>query len=247
MQNNIIHTLWTGGLDSTARIVELSRKSLIIQPYYLIDQNRPSTSFELKAMEQIRDRLLSDKKTLASILPVKVINADSVRADETISNAWQRINLEFKVGSQYDFLARYAKDNDIILEIGIERGGGRAQTAIRNQAEMTRFEDITGINFRISENHSETDTFKVFKWFTFPLWEKNKHEEVDLMKKSSCGDVVEMTWFCHNPLLGKPCGHCNPCKDARHYGFGWRLSRSRYFLWYILRPKTALRSILKRQ
>ncbi len=239
-----IHVLWTGGLDSTAKVVELSRKRVIIQPYYIIDSGRLSSRYEIDAMNQIRNRLLDDDRTIATINPVRNIALSEIISDQEITNAWTNLNRKYKVGSQYDFLARYAKQNNIILEVGIEKGDGRAQTSIKTEAKMEPFETETGINYHVSKNDSSNDTYTLYKYFTFPLWEKDKHSEVDLMTQLGAKDIIKMTWFCHTPLFGKPCGHCNPCKDARHYGFGWRLPKLNYYLWYIVRPKLAIRSWL---
>lgn len=240
----IVNVLWTGGLDSTARIVELSRKPLTIQPYYIVDNHRVSTKKEVEAMKNIKETLLADKLTKAEIRPVISIMVSEITPDKAITNAWTALNKRYKVGSQYDFLARYAKQNNIILEVGIEKGDGRAQTAIHNESKMIKFHDESGINYRIEEESSSSDTNELFKYFTFPLWEKDKHAEVRMMEELGAADIVGMTWFCHSPLFGGPCGHCNPCKDARHYGFSWRLSTTRYLLWYILRPKSVARSLI---
>lgn len=139
-----VHCLWTGGLDSTARIVELSRKNVVIQPYYVIDQGRVSTKYEMEAMKKIKQRLESDVKTTARINEIIIITTDEIPADETISNAWKSLNAKYKVGSQYDFLARYANSRGIQLEVGIEKGDGRAQTSIAAESQMIEFQDLTG-------------------------------------------------------------------------------------------------------
>lgn len=136
MERPTIHTLWTGGLDSTARIVYLSRQEVNVTPYYMIDSCRASTSNEIEAMQRITKRLRQDSGTKANIHNVIVVDVASIAPDAEISGAWKRLFDKYRVGSQYEFLARYAKHNDITLEIGIENGSGRAQTAIREQSKM---------------------------------------------------------------------------------------------------------------
>jgi hypothetical protein len=36
---------------------------------------------------------------------------------------------------------------------------------------------------------------------------------------------MDMTWFCHSPIRGKPCGICNPCLYTIEEGLGDRLPR----------------------
>ena len=242
----LVHTLWTGGLDSTARIVELSRKTITVQPYYVVDPGRKSVPYEKKAMQKIQARLMNDSQTQATILPVKEIHLNEVEPCPQITNAWKVLHKRYHVGSQYDFLARYAQQHGIVLEVGVEKGEGKAQNSIHHESKMVSFTNSVGKNFKISEPDSSEETKTLYQHFTFPLWEKNKHEEVRMMEALGCSDIVEMTWFCHSPLFGKPCGHCNPCKDARHYGFAWRLSTSRTILWYFLRPISFAKSVLKK-
>lgn len=50
-----VNVLWTGGLDSSYRIIELSRLDIDIQPYYIYDHTRGSIKHELKAIKMITD------------------------------------------------------------------------------------------------------------------------------------------------------------------------------------------------
>lgn len=54
MEKGTVNILWTGGWDSTFRVVELSRmEGITIQPVYVIDPNRKSVPYELRAMDNI--------------------------------------------------------------------------------------------------------------------------------------------------------------------------------------------------
>ena len=53
--------LWTGGWDSTFRVIELSRKNVVIQPIYVLDSGRKSTDYELKAIDKIIQDLNNSK------------------------------------------------------------------------------------------------------------------------------------------------------------------------------------------
>lgn len=49
-RNEPVYILWTGGWDSTFRVVELSLKNQTIQPLYCVDKNRKSIDKEIEAM-----------------------------------------------------------------------------------------------------------------------------------------------------------------------------------------------------
>jgi hypothetical protein len=52
-----IRILWTGGWDSTYRIIELSRQPVAIQPIYVYGDGRVSEPFERRAMQKILTQL----------------------------------------------------------------------------------------------------------------------------------------------------------------------------------------------
>lgn len=252
MEKPTIHTLWTGGLDSTARVVFLSRQpGISIQPYYIIDSSRASSHIEMSTMKRITERLRTDAATKAELLDLKIINVDDIAPDAEITGAWRRLNEKYGVGSQYDWLARYAKEQNIVLELGVEKGdNSHANKSITAESRMVpvpeNSQSFAGYNFFIDRALCNGDAWTLYRYFTFPLWETTKADEIALMQRLGCGDVVEMTWFCHAPLFGRPCGHCNPCKDAYHYNLGWRIPRINWYLWYLVRPKDVLRSIYRK-
>ena len=50
-----VHLFWTGGWDSTFRLLELLlTQQRVVQTYYVIDPGRRSTPQELEAMEKIQ-------------------------------------------------------------------------------------------------------------------------------------------------------------------------------------------------
>lgn len=57
-ENEVCKILWTGGWDSTYRIVELFREQIQIQPIYCCDPSRGSIQREIETMENIRNTLL---------------------------------------------------------------------------------------------------------------------------------------------------------------------------------------------
>ena len=107
---SITHTVeifWTGGYDSTFRILQLSMKPVIIQPYYCSD-NRKSEKNELTAMAVIT-KLLSERPTTRAIMkPLIVISATDRIVNEHISSTWTRVRENDFFGTQYDWLARFA-------------------------------------------------------------------------------------------------------------------------------------------
>jgi hypothetical protein len=68
--------LWTGGWDSSFRLLQLvlvERRP--VRPIYVIDTGRPSTLFELRAMEAIRAGLLARLPDSSPLAPIQFLMA----------------------------------------------------------------------------------------------------------------------------------------------------------------------------
>lgn len=230
-KSTIHHVLWTGGLDSTCRIVELSLQETEVQPYYVLDPKRTSSKYEIKAMHDIADNLARRESTKFHLKDVILINLDEIAPDEVITSSWQVLKSKFSLGSQYDWLSRYAKQRDIKLEIGLQFSHvGRVARAFGNTSRL-----YGGGNcdcMMVDEEHSTTDIINVFGRFLFPnsLYHKSKLDEISMMRDWGFNDIIDMTWFCHSPVLGMPCGHCNPCKDVIKEGMSFRIQKKGYAL-----------------
>ena len=62
-----VHLLWTGGWDSTFRLLQLLLQQRVpVVPHYLVDDTRPSAQTELRTMACIRDRLAPHGKPATS-------------------------------------------------------------------------------------------------------------------------------------------------------------------------------------
>lgn len=48
-----VNILWTGGWDSSYRMVELSRRLVQVQPIYVYGEGRASEKYEIRAMNRI--------------------------------------------------------------------------------------------------------------------------------------------------------------------------------------------------
>jgi hypothetical protein len=76
-----IHLLWTGGWDSTFRLIDLAlTRKFRVQPYYLLDVSRRSTGHELLAMTRLRDLLeRRDVAVRDRLLPIHFRDLRAIR------------------------------------------------------------------------------------------------------------------------------------------------------------------------
>lgn len=73
---------WTGGFDSTLRVVQLSRFPIRIQPVYctgVASDIRKSEFYELQAIKKISALLRTKPETKAEILPLKIVGSQTER------------------------------------------------------------------------------------------------------------------------------------------------------------------------
>lgn len=230
----IVNLLWTGGLDSTFRLCQLSHYGVTVQPYY-IQEKRKSMKNEIRAMDKIRSLLAQNIHKDFSILPTKYIIRDQIAAYPDITASWNALHERYMIGSQYEYIARFAREQHIILEVGLEASPrSKASTALKSEGDLVRgnhFECDNSQNgggyLYLNPSDTSIDMLNIFGNLLFPevLFSTEKTEEIRLMREWGLDDVVMATWFCHNPVLGLPCGHCNPCRDALNEGLAWRVPR----------------------
>lgn len=121
MEHRIVHILWTGGLESTYRVCELSKTDCVVQPHYIIFKGiRKSQRYELKAIKKITEILKKDQRTKATILPPIVISLDDQNQIEDYPDIKEAQFLletsKYYKSRQYSIFARFARQEKLKLE-----------------------------------------------------------------------------------------------------------------------------------
>ena len=230
-----VNILWTGGLDSTYRVLELSRLPVIIKPYYIWDKTRGSIKQELNAMKKISRDIAVNPATKAKLLSVNVVMDSDINDNPEITNAWKVLNDKYALGSQYDYLARFAKQNGLKLEVGLECSErSKASNTIKKETSIQIYNSLSGgySVYFIDSSKSSYEGGLVFKDLLLPatLWNMSKLDEIKKYKEWGYERTINKTWFCHRPVFGMPCGHCNPCKDCLNEGLAFRVPKFGYIL-----------------
>ena len=215
--------LWTAGWDSTFRLLEaLLVRRRPVQPYYLIDPERPSTPDELHAMQRIGASVRGKCPDVAGLLlePL-VFNVTDVRPQPEITGRYLRLRGRSHLGGQYDWLARFASQFGVSdLELAVHQDD-RAADFLR--PHVVRCDDGWDPCHRLRPDPSDPD-LRLFERFRFPVFDKTKRAMERVARERGFADVLELTWFCHRPTLdGRPCGDCNPCRYTIREGLGRRL------------------------
>lgn len=234
-----VNILWTGGLDSSFRVIELSQMDVTIQPWYIIDPVRGSLKNEMRAMREITDIIRRHPHTKGTLLDFKTINIADIAPDAKITAAFNRLHEKYTIGHQYDLIARYASQNNIRFEMGLEKSDrSKAYACVQNEVDLQRFTDGEYSVLRANSEKSSDDGNLIYSNIDLAtsLWDMTKVEEVETLRKMGHGDTVKHTWFCHMPVFGMPCGHCNPCRDSINEGLAFRVPMAGRVLYYIYKP-----------
>jgi 7-cyano-7-deazaguanine synthase len=222
-----VEIFWTGGFDSTYRILELSRKDITVQPYYLVDSKyRRSLQYELDAISNIIDDIANHPETRFALKPlIKVIVSD-LPPDREISEAYKRVKREIALGIQYEWLARFATTHRGI-ELCLEKEeGGHIFNYFNSKGTIEKITDREVSYLVFDRDKSDRDLYTIFGNYhiPLPLREMTKLDLVGEYKKHGYEKTMLKTWFCHTPVNNEPCGVCNPCKIVVKDGLSFRLS-----------------------
>lgn len=220
-----------------------------IQPIY-ISIKRESEAYELKAIAEITDYIKSRKESKCTFLPLKVVDYEDILPDKQVSDSLLNLKKEFKIGLQYDYLTRYAREQNIMLEVGFEYDPLAGEQGCFEKYGKLRKETITVPGgeklqyYELDPEHSSEDIINVFGKYRYglPLYNMNRTETVRAYKEMGYEEVIPMTWFCAHPINGKPCGLCTPCEGYMESNMSFRLPLRARLLYKIFKANKLGRS-----
>jgi hypothetical protein len=230
-----VNLLWTGGWDSTFRLLQLLLlRGRTVQPYYVIDSDRLSTGLELRTMTHLKQRLFAQwPETRKLLLPTRFKELFHILPNPAITAAFGRIHQRCFLGSQYEGLARFCAEAGIHdMELCAERTVAPLLALL--EAITTRRGAGEDAYYQVDEIHEGSDGHTLLRWFHFPVFDLSKLDMQTIARQEGFEEFLQMTWFCHSPRANsRPCGVCNPCIHTMKDGMGARFpftSRLRYHL-----------------
>lgn len=249
LEGPYVNLLWTGGWDSTFRLLQLLFDSDVeVQPWYLLDRPRVSTPREQRAMADILEALRkAEPARAARVRPVRTVTVDTLQPAPDVSEMASRLRL----GSQYEWLARFAREYGLDgLELSVESRPGRVQAMLGPVLDLVP--TPAGMVPRVSTKRiaagAEDSDLLLFAPFAFPIIHVTKRGMLEEARRRGWEPYLAHTWFCHKPKGGRPCGSCDPCLIAVEEGFAGRipvLRRIRPRLRLLKRDLIAWRARLK--
>ena len=242
-QTEPINLFWTGGWDSTFRLLQLIivfRKR--VQPHYIIDPTRKSVQNEKQAINKITE-LLFEKFPFSKslLLPLKTSLLTDIKLNKEITKGYKRIIKKDKIGIQYEWLSQYCYEYGISnMEICFETSIDSEDNIVKRIfGPIVKVEDDCGYHYILDNKYKSTDAYLLFNNFKLAVFDNTKLEMQETSKFENFFNILEHTWFCHSPRRNnRPCGKCLPCRRVYREGLGWRLpftAKLRYHSWPTLR------------
>lgn len=202
-----VNVLWTGGWDSTFRLIQLAVAGAVIQPYYVLDPNRRSALKEIKQMYEIRSDLSLKYKDCV-IKDINLIVLGTIEIDDKYLEAYKNLKKDRFLGDQYVFLAALSERVED-LELGIHKDD-KAEYFVRKLVNK--------------EKGSDSDEFTIFGRLKYPLLDYTKLSMEKEAEASNDLDILYKSWFCFTPINDTPCGLCSPCRYSISEGMGKRFT-----------------------
>lgn len=218
-----VNLLWTGGWDSTFRLIQLARAGRTVQPYYIINPNRPSTNIEISTMTQIR-KDLNERYSDCHIHNINYTELSTIYPQAKFIDAHARLTADRYMGTQYTYISALAEIVDD-LEMSLHEDDISKYYAdmIKNAGPDEKLEDERLLFGRLK--------FPILNFTKLSMkTDAEEHNDIDILNKS---------WFCHNPINRRACGLCNPCKYSLQEGMQHRFTKLALFysrIPFIIKP-----------
>jgi 7-cyano-7-deazaguanine synthase len=233
MKDKTVYIFWTGGWDSTFRMIQLSQMDIVVQPLYISTEYLcDKRENELTAMEKILEKIKLLKDFKAKINPTLFYKRKDIVTqyfEQDVEDAYQLYHEKYKLGNQYTWFAMLAHHLNIKAELGIEK---IIEGKIDKTFKEGKLIDIGENRLMFDLKKSPKELVSLFDYAIFPIYHYSKLDIRSVCEQNGWMDIMELTWFCHKPIKGKPCGNCNPCRDAMKEGMGYRLpfeAKLRYY------------------
>ena len=230
----VVNLLWSGGWDGTFRFLQLCQYDLVIQPIYIFDNKRKSAPYEMKAMKEIM--AVSKNRFRAKIRKPIVYKKSWILEncnDDEIVESFLYLHEKYKVGYQYKWFALLLKHLNINCESAVvHQYHGKVEDAIDAEGVLQLIEDDwLPDRYCVMPKDGNNTAYNLFGNLILPVIRYTKQDEERIARENGWMDIMNMSWFCHSPINGKPCGLCGPCDDAMNTGMEWRMpavSKIRY-------------------
>lgn len=230
-----ISLFWTGGFDSTYRLIDLLLSGYVVEPMYVTKNidGRQSLGRERKAMANLRNAIISafpeqqnnfwkTQEVSEALIPETIsgyikrigFGGKSKTTQWSVENGYAiRVGQPARLGKQYAYLAVLSLLHPRPIEVCVIKGDRAAEYFVGKVTGK-------GINRRVDPvffSASRSEPMVIFRKFRFPLIDMSKADMYRDAKERGFLSLLEQTWTCWKPVKGSelPCGKCPTCKHRQ--------------------------------
>lgn len=225
VRSRTVDLFWTGGWDSTFRLLYLVfhlKKS--VQPHYIVDTGRKTSLLEIETMSKIKRAIYETEPAAGDLIkPLLLTSIHEIPPNQAITKKYSRLASQAHLGTQYEWLTRYAAENSPRqIEIGlhgesfIELLG--AYLVLNTENPENPYNEMIGVD--------QDEDIAIFANFRYPLLGMPKLEMEEIAGKYGFDNILHLSWFCHNPVKDQPCGLCRPCRITLEEGMTTKFPHS---------------------
>ena len=203
------HLLWTGGWDSTFRVLQaVVLEERVVQPHYVVDLRRTGFGAEIRAMADIKRRIAERFPAARDrLLAVEIFQRDDIPENAALRKRFDQLRSQQWLGDQYEWLARFARWRQLSsLELAIHRDD-RAYEFVHSVVERATTDDIDrGSRSRTRPSRSSSRS-------SFPSFRSPSSTWAGSPPSTDSPTSSNTPGSAHTPdARGRPCGRCNPCR-----------------------------------
>ena len=202
--------LWTGGWDSSFRLMQLllvERRP--VQPIYIINLDRRSMPQEMRTMTSMRRQLRARLDDPELMLPTQMLLQQEVPPRPDLAAVTAAIREKTHVGTQYAIFSGIA---EVMGWEGVEICMQAHEGGVVSDLHRLVFAEEVGGRL------TDAPEARIFRHWSFPVLHITKTEMAAIAREHGFYDLLVQRWFCHQPVMGKACGRCIPCQRANREG-----------------------------
>jgi hypothetical protein len=245
MNTDAIRLLWTGGWDSSFRLLQIVvMEKKRVQPYYICDADRRSLHLELRAIKKILDLTRKTFPELSqNLLDPEFVFAEKEYDDSDICRYFMAYRSYSHIGEQYYWLSKFADRFGIYdLELSIEH-------LVPETIEGTWMMDVvpyltgSGHECKVDYTRLTDEKAQLFKYYRWPVIHLTKTDMCNIARENGFLDIIKHSWFCHTPIRERPCGKCRPCRISKTDG---NFTVHQVVPWYVTKADGYLTSFIRK-
>ena len=194
--------LWSGGHNSTFRLLELLQLGFTVRPIYLLlQETQKSTLLEMETLDKILKYIKIYHSDLAGkILPVKYINYKDINLNKEVEVYCKKHpTLPLKYQSLLNYTYQHGKE----IELSVDEKSPLSSIIEKDTIFYSR-------DCKINTNKKELSFLFNIR---FPVIHTHKSNLWYFSYNYGFQDVLSLITYCLSPLLptNLPCGKCDGC------------------------------------